>query len=142
LAKLKSANKLGSILAKREATAQGADNGFILNSDGNITEASSANLFWVEDGTLRTPPVSDGVLPGITRRLVIGLVSAIGQAIHEESTDSDRLQQADAVFVTSAATGIVAVGQVDGAALDAHPLVGQLQDAYDAELARHAAVGE
>ena len=142
LGKLKSANKLGSILAKREATAQGADNGFILNSDGNITEASSANLFWVEDGTLRTPPVSDGVLPGITRRLVIGLVSALGQAVREESVTSDRLQQADAVFVTSAATGIVAVGQVDGGALGAHPLVGQLQDAYDAELARHAAAGD
>jgi aminodeoxychorismate lyase len=142
LAKLKSANKLGSILAKREATAQGADDGFILNSDGNVTEASSANLFWVEDGTLRTPPVSDGVLPGITRRLVIGLVSALGQAVREESVASDRLQQADAVFVTSAATGIVAVGQVDGAALGAHPLVGQLQDAYDAELARHAAAGD
>ena len=142
LAKLKSANKLGSILAKREATAQGADDGFILNSDGNVTEASSANLFWVEDGTLRTPPVSDGVLPGITRRLLIGLVSALGQAVREESVASDRLQQADAAFVTSAATGIVAVGQVDGAALDAHPLVGQLQDAYDAELARHAAAGD
>jgi aminodeoxychorismate lyase len=142
MAKLKSANKLGSILAKREAAAQGADDGFILNSDGNVTEASSANLFWVEDGTLRTPPVSDGVLPGITRRLVIGLVSALGQAVREESVASDRLQQADAVFVTSAATGIVAVGQVDDAALDAHPLVGQLQDAYDAELARHAAAGD
>ena len=142
LAKLKSANKLGSILAKREATAQGADDGFILNSDGNVTEASSANLFWVEDGTLRTPPVSDGVLPGITRRLLVGLVSALGQAVREESVASDRLQQADAAFVTSAATGIVAVGQVDDAALDAHPLVGQLQDAYDAELARHAAAGD
>ena len=142
LAKLKSANKLGSILAKREATAQGADDGFILNSDGNVTEASSANLFWVEDGTLRTPPVSDGVLPGITRRLLVGLVSALGQAVREESVASDRLQQADAAFVTSAATGIVAVGQVDGGALGAHPLVGQLQDAYDAELARHAAAGD
>ena len=142
MAKLKSANKLGSILAKREATAQGADDGFILNSDGNVTEASSANLFWVEDGTLRTPPVSDGVLPGITRRLLVGLVSALGQAVREESVASDRLQQADAAFVTSAATGIVAVGQVDGGALGAHPLVGQLQDAYDAELARHAAAGD
>jgi aminodeoxychorismate lyase len=142
LAKLKSANKLGSILAKREATAQGADDGFILNSDGNVTEASSANLFWVEDGTLRTPPVSDAVLPGITRRLVIGLASTLGQAVREESVASDRLQRAEAVFVTSAATGIVAVGQVDGAALGEHPLVCQLQDAYDAEFARHATAGD
>jgi aminodeoxychorismate lyase len=142
LAKVKSANKLGSVLAKREATDQGADDGLILNSDGNVTETSSANLFWVENGTPRTPPVSDGVLPGITRRLVIGLASALGQAVREESVAPSRLQQAEAIFVTSAATGVVAVGQVDGAALGTHPLVGQLQDAYEAELARHAAIGD
>ena len=142
LAKVKSANKLGSILAKRDAAAQGADDGLILNSDGNVTETSSANLFWVEGRTLRTPPVSDGVLPGVTRRLVVGLAYALGQPVREESVAPERLQQADAVFVTSAATGVIAVGQVDGAALGTHPLVCQLQDAYDAELARHAAAGD
>ena len=142
LAKVKSANKLGPILAKRDAAAQGADDGLILISDGNVTETSSANLFWVEGGTLHTPPVSDGVLPGVTRRLVVGLASALGQAVREESVASDRLQQADAVFVTSAATGVIAVGQVNGGALGTHPLVCQLQDAYDAELARHPAAGD
>ena len=142
LAKVKSANKLGSILAKRDAAAQGADDGLILNSDGNVTETSSANLFWVEGGTLRTPPVLDSVLPGVTRRLVIGLASAFGQTVREESVAPDRLQQADAVFVTSAATGVIAVGQVNGGAIGTHPLVYQLQDAYDAELTQHAAVGD
>jgi aminodeoxychorismate lyase len=142
LAKVKSANKLGSILAKRDAAAQGADDGLILNSDGNVTETSSANLFWVEGGTLRTPPVLDSVLPGVTRRLVIGLASAFGQTVREESVAPDRLQQADAVFVTSAATGVIAIGQVNGGAIGTHPLVYQLQDAYDAELAQHAAVGD
>jgi aminodeoxychorismate lyase len=142
LARVKSANKLGSVLAKREATDQGVDDGLILNSDGNVTETSAANLFWMEGGTLRTPPVSDGVLPGVTRRLVVGLASALGQPVREESVAPERLQQADAVFVTSAATGVIAVGQVDGAALSTHPLVCQLQDAYDAELARHAAAGD
>ena len=142
LAKVKSANKLGSIMAKRDAAAQGADDGLILNSDGNVTETSSANLFWVEGGTLHTPPVSDGVLPGVTRRLVVGLAYALGQAVREESGTADRLQQADAVFGTSAATGVIAVGQVNGGALGTHPLVCHLQDAYDAEWARHAAAGD
>ena len=138
-ARVKSANKLASILAKRQATEQRADDGLILNSDGDVTETSSANVFWVEDGALRTPPISDGVLPGVTRRLVIDLAPALGQAVREESAAPDRLQQAKAVFVTSAATGIRAIGQVDGTALGTHPLVGQLQDAYKAELGRHAA---
>ena len=139
LAGVKSANKLGSILAKREATAQQADDGLMLNSNGNATETSSANLFWVENGVLHTPPISDGVLPGVTRRLVIDLASALGQAVREESAAPERLRQAEAVFVTSAATGVIAVGQLDGSALGTHPLVAKLQAAHEAELARHAA---
>ncbi len=139
LARVKSTNKLASILAKRQATEQRADDGLILNSDGDVTETSSANVFWVEDGVLRTPPISDGVLPGVTRRLVIDLAPALGQTVRKESAAPDRLQQAEAVFVTSAATGIRAIGQVDGTALGTHPLVGQLQDAHEAELGRHTA---
>ena len=139
LAGVKSANKLGSILAKREATAQQADDGLMLNSNGDATETSSANLFWVESGALHAPPISDGVLPGVTRRLVIDLASALGQAVREESAAPERLRQAEAVFVTSAATGVIAVGQLDGSALGTHPLVAQLQAAHEAKLARHAA---
>lgn len=137
LARIKSSNKLGSILAKRLAKQNGADDGLILNSDGNITETSSANVFWTQDGILRTPPVTDGVLPGVTRELVIDLAAELGQAVREESVSPSELQQAEAVFATNTATGIRAVGQVDGFALPGHPLVEQLVEAYDAELARH-----
>ena len=139
LAEVKSTNKLGSILAKREATAKQADDGLMLNSNGNATETSSANLFWVENGVLHTPPISDGVLPGVTRRLVIDLASALGQAVREESGAPERLRQAEAVFVTSSATGVIAVGQLDSSTLGTNPLVAQLQAAQEAELARHAA---
>lgn len=135
LAQIKSGNKLTSVLAKRLAKQSSADDGLILNSDGNVTETSSANIFWIQDGILRTPPQSDGVLPGITRHLVIDLATALGQAPREQSVSSGALKQAEAVFVTSAATGIRAVGQVDGAALSGHPLVEQLMAAYESELA-------
>ena len=127
------------MLAKCEAAEQGADDGLILNSDGNVTETSSANLFCIKNNTLFTPPVSDGVLPGVSRRLVIDLASALGQTVREESVALDFLQLAEAVFVTSTTIGIIVVGQVDGVAVASHPLVAQLQDAYVAELARHAA---
>jgi aminodeoxychorismate lyase len=136
LAQIKSGNKLTSVLAKRLAKQSGADDGLILNSDGNVAETSSANIFWIQDGILRTPPQSDGVLPGTTRHLVIDLATALGQAPREQSISSDALKQAEAVFVTSAATGIRAVGQVDGAALPGHPLVKQLMAAYESELAK------
>jgi branched-subunit amino acid aminotransferase/4-amino-4-deoxychorismate lyase len=136
LAQIKSGNKLTYVLAKRLAKQSGADDGLILNSDGNITETSSANIFWIQDGILRTPPQSDGVLPGITRRHVIDLATALGPAPREESVSSDTLKQAEAVFVTSATTGIRAIGQVDGAELHGHPLVEQLMAAYETELAK------
>ena len=139
LARIKSGNKLSSILAKRLARQDGTDDGLILNSDGNITETSSANVFWMRDGILRTPPVTDGVLSGVIRELVIDLASALGQAVREESVSPTELQQAEAVFVTNAATGIRAVGQVNGVALPGHPLIEQLVEAHDAELARHTA---
>jgi len=142
LGRVKSANKLGSILAKREATANGADDGLILNSDGNITETSSANIFWIENGVPHTPPVSDSVLPGVTRNLVIGLATALGTSVREESAEPGRLQQAEAVFVTSAVTGVVAVGQVDGTSLGTHPFVAQLLSAYEAALEKHTSNGD
>ena len=82
--------------------------------------------------------MTDGVLPGVTRELVIDLAAELGQAVREESVSPSELQQAEAVFATNAATGIRAVGQVDGFALPGHPLVEQLVEAYDVELARHA----
>ena len=136
LAQIKSGNKLTSILAKRLAKQSDADDGLILNSDRNVTETSSANIFWIHDGILRTPPQSDGVLPGTTRHLVIALATALGQAPREQSVSSGSLKQAEAVFVTSAATGIRAVGQVDRDALPGHPLVEQLMAAYESELAK------
>ena len=136
LAQIKSGNKLTSILAKRLAKQSDADDGLILNSDRNVTETSSANIFWIQDGILRTPPQSDGVLPGTTRHLVIELATALGQAPREQSVSSGSLKQAEAVFVTSAATGIRAVGQVDRNTLPGHPLVEQLMVAYESELAK------
>ena len=136
LAQIKSGNKLTSIMAKRLAKQSNADDGLILNSDRNVTETSSANIFWIQDGILRTPPKSDGVLPGTTRHLVIDLATALGQAPREQSVSSGALKKAEAVFVTSAATGIRAVGQIDRDALPGHPLVEQLMAAYESELAK------
>ena len=136
LAQIKSGNKLTSIMAKRLAKQSNADDGLILNSDRNVTETSSANIFWIQDGILRTPPQSDGVLPGTTRHLVIDLATALGQAPREQSVSSCALKKAEAVFVTSAATGIRAVGQVDRDTLPGHPLVEQLMAAYESELAK------
>jgi aminodeoxychorismate lyase len=137
LTTIKSNNKLGSIMAKRFAKEKNTDDGLIINSDGNITETSSANIFYIKDGILRTPPINDGVLPGVTRRLTLGLASSLGLAVKEESIAPKKLEQANAIFVTSAATGIRNVKQIEDTKFPKNQLVNQLQKAYNEELSKH-----
>ena len=137
LTKIKSNNKLSSIMAKRFAKERNTDDGLMINSEGNITETSSANIFCIKDGVVRTPPINDGVLPGVTRRLTLGLASSLGLVVKEESITPMNLKQANAIFVTSAATGIRNVEQIEETKFSKNKLVNQLQKAYDKELSKH-----
>jgi branched-chain amino acid aminotransferase len=71
LSRLKTLNYLDNILARREALVRGADDAILLNTRGEVAEASVANVFILEDGVLRTPPIDDGALPGIARGVLI-----------------------------------------------------------------------
>lgn len=68
---VKSLNYLNNILAKVEAVRQGAAEALMLNDQGNVAECTGDNIFIVKDGTVYTPPVTDGALDGITRRVVL-----------------------------------------------------------------------
>jgi branched-chain amino acid aminotransferase len=71
LSRCKSLNYLDNIIARQEANDRGADEALLLNTAGNLAEATAANLFLVIDGMLLTPPVSDGALPGVMREEVL-----------------------------------------------------------------------
>jgi len=137
LTEIKSNNKLSSIMAKRFAKERNTDDGLMINTEGNITETSSANIFCIKDGIIRTPPINDGVLPGVTRRLTLSLASSLGLVVKEESIPPKNLEKADAIFVTSAATGIRNVEQIEETKFPNNKLVNQLQKAYDKELSKH-----
>ena len=137
LTTIKSNNKLNSVMAKYFAKEKNTNDGLILNSDNNITETSSANIFWIKNNIIKTPPISDGVLPGITRRLVFRLVSKTAQEVKEESLSTKKLKQADSVFVTSAATGIRTVKQIDNNEFREHYLINQLIKTYESELPKY-----
>ena len=109
-----------------------------INSEGNITETSSANVFYIKDEAIRTPPINDGLLPGVTRRLVIALASRLGKTVEEESIKPKQLEKADAIFVTSAATGIRNVERIEATKLPSNKLVNDLKNAYENELTKHA----
>jgi branched-chain amino acid aminotransferase len=114
---IKSNNLLNNALAMQQALAKGAFEAVMRNHDGRVAECSQSNLFVVTGGVVRTPPVGEGLLPGITRAFVLELCSALGVASEQSVCDDADLLKADEAFLTSTTREIVPVVGVDG-----HPI--------------------
>jgi len=129
-AQLKTLGYLDNVLALAEAAALGADEAILCNNHGNVACASRANLFLVRGGALMTPLLADGVLPGITRRIVIELARAFAIDVVERSIAPEALMQGDGVFMTNSLLGIVPLAAINDRAIAASPLIKRLTDAY------------
>lgn len=115
LAGHKTLNYHGNLLARRAVQAAGHDDALFINARGDAWECSAANIFAVIGGTVMTPPLDAGVLPGIVR----GQVLASGVApVEERVLPLAQLVAADEVFVTNSLIGITPVAVVDGRAWD------------------------
>lgn len=108
----KHANYLGSILALDDALARGADEAIVLTADGRVSEAACSNLFFVLDGTLVTPPLSDGPLAGIVRAQILTLARELGIPCEEASVPRASLHDASEAFVTGSLIGIAPIWRV------------------------------
>ena len=109
IAEHKTLSFLGWRDAERRARATGADIALLLDADGRLGEASSANVFCVIGDELVTAPAR-GLLPGVTRRIVMDLA-----ATHEAILDEDVWRASNEMFVTSAVRGIVPIVRCDDA---------------------------
>ncbi|SPF35038.1 branched-chain-amino-acid transaminase [Candidatus Desulfosporosinus infrequens] len=112
--RIKSLNYLNNILAKIEANQAGVVEGIMLNQDGYVAEGTSDNIFIYRDGALRTPPLSAGILEGITRDTVLRLASELGIVAVEELFTRHDLYTSDECFLTGTAAELIPVIQVDG----------------------------
>lgn len=111
---LKSLNHLPYVLAAAEAWRAGADDALLV-AEGKVKETTSANVFVVHRGRLRTPPIAEGILAGVTRDLVLELARGMGAGGAEERPISlADLASADEVLVTGSVAGVRAVESVDG----------------------------
>jgi branched-chain amino acid aminotransferase len=120
-------------LAVDDAHAAGYDEAILLTSDGHVAEASSANLFLVADGEIATPPLSDDVLGGITRKAAIQLARDNGYTVVERKIDRTELYTADEVFFTGTGVQIAAVASIDGREVgdgSTFPVTTDLQERY------------
>lgn len=108
------ANYLNSSFARIEANRHGYAEAIMLNEEGKVCEGTGENLFVVRDGVISTPPISDGVLEGITRDSVMVIADDLGYPIIEESLIRTDLYAADEFFMTGSAAELVPVRSVDG----------------------------
>jgi branched-chain amino acid aminotransferase len=98
---------------KSEAELNGFDEAIVMTASGHVSEASAANLFVVREGTVLTPPVSDDILEGITRRAMLSLCEARGLPIEIRSIDRSELYIADEIFLCGTGVQVSPVIEVD-----------------------------
>lgn len=108
---------LNSILAKLDANARGYEEGIMLSQAGLVSEGTGENVFVVKGGRVRTPRLSDSILPGITRAVVIEMLAHLGVDLVEAPISPAELSRADEVFLTGTAAEITPVRQIDDAVL-------------------------
>ncbi len=130
LGAFKTANKLVQVLARAEADDRGMDEALLIDASGEVVEAASSNVFWIEGGAVSTTPLASGALPGVAREVVLELCRHQGIAVAETPAAPARLQHADGMILTNSGLGIVEVGELDGKELKGSPLIPRIQAAY------------
>jgi aminodeoxychorismate lyase len=130
LTAIKSTNKLTHVLARAEADSFGADEALLVNTNGDLAEGTSCNVFWIQGNAIYTPTIESGALRGITRNLVLELCQKLSIPTKEVASKPDVLFKADGVFLSHTTMGIVEVEQVDGKKVSHSPLVQKIQRAY------------
>ncbi len=114
LAAVKTIGLADSVMALREAHERGADEALLLNTAGEIVEATTANVFIVLDGRLETPPPGSGCLLGITRERVMALSHEAGTPAVQPPIRPLALKAADEIFLTSSTREIQPLVLLDG----------------------------
>jgi branched-chain amino acid aminotransferase len=105
---------VNSALAKSDAVENGFDEAIVLTEEGHVSEGSAENLFILKDGVFATPAVTDDILEGVTRRLVIGLIrDELGMQVVERSIDRTELYTCDELFLCGTGAQVSPVIEVD-----------------------------
>ncbi len=106
---MKSLNYLTSVIARIEATNQGLDEALLLNEDGYIAEGGSSNIFFVRSSKLVTPSLNSGILPGVTRNIIIELADNLGISLTEGTVGLSIIRQCEEAFMTNSVMEVMPV---------------------------------
>jgi len=124
---IKSLCYLDNILAQQDAQAAGADDALFLNTKGHVAETTTGNLFLIHHNTISTPPIEDGLLPGIIRAV---LIEKAPHPITVKTLSPTQLETCDSAFVTNSLWGIRPVRHInDHRSLETqHPIIESLTE--------------
>ncbi|MEM7343610.1 MAG: D-amino-acid transaminase [Chloroflexota bacterium] len=130
---IKTVNLLGQVLAKQAATEAGAYEALMIDTDGFVTECSATSFFFIKNNTIVTRPLSNDILPGVTRRSLISLSKEYELAMDERLFTLDEVYEADEAFITGASTYVLPVVMVDDRSIgtgQCGPLATRLREIY------------
>jgi aminodeoxychorismate lyase len=131
LSSFKTTSKILHVMARAEAVEKGADEALLVNTNGEVAETAGGNLFWVYEDKICTVPTGRGVLPGITRAIVLEICQSLGLQTNKRVIKPEALRNSEGIFVTQSALGIVPVSVFDGEPVAPSPLVDQIAQAYN-----------
>lgn len=113
LSGLKTLNYLPFILARFDAKDSGFDEAILVNTKGYITEGATSNLFIVKGKAITTPSLASGILPGVTRGVIISLAKKLNFKVREKLVTKRELFSADEIFLTNSLAEVIPVTKVD-----------------------------
>lgn len=111
---IKSVNLLGQVMAKQSAKTAGAYEALFVDPDGFITECGATSFYIFANNTIITRPLSNDILPGVTRRAIIDLCNKNQIGLEERLFTLEEARNADEAFITGASTYVLAVTSIDG----------------------------
>jgi branched-chain amino acid aminotransferase len=138
MSSMKSINYLLNTIARMEVAKRGQDEALLLNEDGYIAEGGGSNVFFVRSGRLVTPAPNSGLIPGVTREVIIELANSLGIVLSEGTVGKAAFKQCEEAFMTNAVIEIMPVTSISdetGASVTigngkAGPVTQQLMKAY------------
>ena len=132
---VKSLNYLNNVMAKVEAIQAGAMEAVMLNEQGYVSECTGDNIFLLKNGVLLTPPVADGALDGVTRRVILELAEQLQIPWKEQTLTRYDIFISDECFLTGTAAEVIPVIALDRRPIGdgkPGPLTGKLIEAFRA----------
>jgi branched-chain amino acid aminotransferase len=113
LSNIKTANYLNFILSRFNAQDAGFDEAILTNTKGQITEGATSNIFLIKSNSILTPSIESGVLPGITRSVVIDIAKKLKIPVKERAVSLRELLQADELFLTNSLAEVLPITKIN-----------------------------